>query len=273
MTLSQAIDSSLLFALVATASGCSSFTLLLMLLLLLCCIPSCLSVGSRQQHNVWFNGLMITGIAVDESSGDVYFSDATGNRVVHQSANGTVVTVYQSSFFSPMQLAYDKGNLYVADSTNNRVAVIDVQSRQVSFSSSPPHLSSCSALAVNNVSGSVFTLDGWGLGCDVWSPVSQQWTQFVDLSSVRAGYAAPIYLASATVHQFDEDDITVWLTDPTQAQFYYIDYIDYGEAWQDSTLPEIGRTAVQYYQSNNTATELYFLSQTGADEANADRAG
>ena len=66
-------------------------SVLLAALSLLSSIPSCRcdDGGYRVQHNVWYNGLFISGIAVDEQSGDVFFSDAAGNRVIHQSANGS----------------------------------------------------------------------------------------------------------------------------------------------------------------------------------------
>ena len=86
---------------------------LLLLVLLLCTrTPHCQSSGLRQQRNVWYNGLQITGIAVDESTGDVFFSDAANNRVVHQTRDGTrgarVRRGRASS--SPMQLAYYRGH-------------------------------------------------------------------------------------------------------------------------------------------------------------------
>ena len=105
-------------------------TLLHLVLLALCLLCVALPhpcAASRQQHNVWYSGLFISGIAVDEASGDVYFSDAAANRVVRQSQNGTVLHVYDRAtydFYSPTQLAYHNGTLYVADSTNNRVGLL-----------------------------------------------------------------------------------------------------------------------------------------------------
>ena len=202
---------------------CPLLLLLLLLLSIVCVLPhSASAVGSRQQHNVWYNGLFISGIAVDEASGDVFFSDAAANRVVRQSSNGTVLVIYQPGFFSPMQLAYSNGVLYAADSTNNRVAVIDVASSGITFSSPSRHLKSASALAVNEGSGSVWVVDGYGLGVEVWSPGSDTWSQYVDMSAFSADQL-PVYLSSITVQPYSDDSVSnAWLTDPVQQLLYQV---------------------------------------------------
>ena len=240
---------------------------LLLLLSLLCSVPPCLSVGSRQQHNVWYNGLQITGIAVDEASGDVFFSDAAANRVLRQAADGALLAVYEAGFYSPQQLAYDKGKLYVADSTNNRVAVIDVASGGVTFSPPSPHLSSCSALALNNETGSLFVADGYGLMVDVFSPVSGdggEWAGWVDISSAHVS-PRPNYLASVAVQPHARDDrTTFWLSDPTHLRFYVVNGGQVGVTNFGSQYP--GVTAIQHYWANDSIDQLYVLTQTAADE-------
>ena len=158
----------------------------LLSLVAVCCVLSslvgrCLCIGSRQQLNVWYSGLMITGIAVNEANGDVFFSDAAGRRVVHQSVNGTLLHVYNSSsLFSPMQLAYSAIHraVYVADASSARLGIIDLQLKQLNFSSLSPGLSSCSALAVDAATGLVLAVDGWGLRAALWSPTSGLWSQW-----------------------------------------------------------------------------------------------
>ena len=240
---------------------------LVLLLSLLCFVPHCLSESAlrRQQHNVWYNGLFISGIAVDESSGDVFFSDAAGNRVVHQLANGTVVHVYgqaEYGFFSPMQLAYGSGTLYVADSNNNRVAVIDVASRSVTFSSHPRHLSSCSALSLNNNTGELVLVDGWGLTSALWLPHSEeQWVGFVEMSSADL---TPNYLSSVRADFYDLADEFAFLTDPTLSNFYFI----YGSTAVNISYapPRLGATAIQNYPGDLYQVLFVVLSQPAADE-------
>ena len=177
-------------------------SLFILLLALLCALPSHVSAADRQQHNVWFNDLFISGIAVDESSDDVFFSDAASNRVVRQSANGALLVEYRSSFFSPMQLVYHDRKLYVADSTSSRVGVVDVQRSEVSYSSPSAYLSSCSALVRNDVTGGLWVVDGWGSLAELWSPANDTWTERYDLSDVcllRHGCDVPRLCGSAAV--------------------------------------------------------------------------
>ena len=237
---------------------------LLLLLLLLCLAPlPCLSARPRQQHNVWYNGLFISGIAVDEASGDVFFSDAAGNRVVHQARNGSVLHVYdQHGFFSPMQLAYHAGKLYVADSSNNRVAVIDVERDTVQYSMASNHLSSVSALTVNSGTGSVVAVDGWGLQTEVWSPDSGLWSHSVDLSNALIT-PLPNFLSSVTVDSFQPDDGPVWLSDPTQPPLFVIN----NDLPQDPTVnaSTMNPLAVTYFSYDDPDFGLYVLYQAEAD--------
>ena len=103
----------------------------------------------------------------------MFFSDAAGNRVVHQTREGEVVRVYNASgFYSPMQLTYWQGRLFVADSVHARVAAINVSSDEVHFSSSSPllELNSCIGLVPDAGTGGVVVLDGWSMQSIVWTP-------------------------------------------------------------------------------------------------------
>ena len=240
-------------------------SLLLLLLLILCSDPLALGVRSvsrrQQQHHVWYNGLFISGIAVDESSGDVFFSDAAANRVVRQSANGTVLAEYRSSFYSPMQLALYEGKLYVADSTNNRVAVIDVESGQVSFSTSSSNLGSCDGVAVNSVSGRVYAVDGWGISLEMWASDSDQWSNWKDLTKCIPPQA---FLASVSVEPsvYNNGSVAVGLTVPIHSPLCTFDE---PLAYQVHMLD--AATAVHYWSVNRTAGGLWYaLGHEGVDE-------
>ena len=156
---------------------------LLLLATLLCACPIVSSYGYRRQlHNVWYNGLLIGGVAVDEDSGDVFFSDAVGNRVIHQSAQGLPLATYRAPFYSPMQLAWHNGELWVANSHNNSLVIIDVHGGgRMRVSSTPSQLSSCTAFAFNNGTGSLFAVDGWGLTVQVYEPELDQWAAWLPL--------------------------------------------------------------------------------------------
>ena len=238
---------------------------LLLLLSLLCALTLCASDGPRQQHNVWYNGLFISGIAVNEASGDVFFSDAASNRVVHQARNGSVLHVYDDSgFLSPMQLAYHAGVLYVADSSRNRIGVIDVASGTVSFSSSPPYLKSVSGLAINADTVHVRVVDGWGLSTQAWSPESGQWSNWLDLST-RNLSPLPHYLASLSLPPYGLDTDVAYVTDPTQPVLYLVK----GRGAGTSSLvpPRLGVTAVCSYPTvDSSGMGNVVLSQQAADE-------
>ena len=241
------------------------YLLLLLVLSLLSIVPSpCLSARPRQQHNVWYNGLFISGIAVDERTGDVFFSDAAGNRIIHQSRNGSVLHVYDAcGVFSPMQLAYHAGRLYVATGAYNKVAVIDVQSGTASFSSPPSYLSSASALTIHNATGHVLVVDGWGLQVELWEPDSDVWTYHADFSIFTDLPPTPHYFATGAVRHAAADDWHLWLTDPTQPWLFYVFSNQYTEL---VVLPAmVGSTAVQAVPVDDQSVDLYVLSQPQLD--------
>ena len=230
------------------------------------------------QHNVWYNGLQITGIAVDEATGDIFFSDAASNRVVHQTRDEKFVAEYliggQGSY-SPMQLAYFDGRLYVALSVDNRVAVINVWSGagEVSYSSQsfPFQLGSCSGLAVDTATASVVVLDGWGLMAQTWTPPwaggSEGWTTPFDfpLSS-----PTPTYLSSLSVRPANSSSgVSQWyMTDPNQS----ILYVDTGDEHNKGLTAfqfepaRLGATAQQWIDDDGgRGGRLFVLSQPAPD--------
>ena len=212
---------------------------------------------------MWYNGLFISGIAVDEASGDVFFSDAAGNRVVHQARNGSVMHVYDDSgFISPMQLAYHAGKLYVADSSRNRLAEINVASGTVLFSSTPNHLSSVSALTVNNITGSVVAVDGWGLQTETWSPGGEPWSHPVDYLNAQVD-PLPHYLSSVALQSSEQGAVLLWLTDPTQVRPYFI-VNDY-PATTVLNASTMSPLAAAFYSNSGNDSGLYWLYQEGAD--------
>ena len=224
----------------------------------------CLSAPARQQHNVWYNGLQITGIAVDESTGDVFFSDAAANRVVHQTRNGSLVRVYaESGLYSPIQLEYWGGWLYVADSVNARVVAIEVSTGAVHSSMAQRYLGSCSGLAVNTLTSDVLVLDGWGLRTQVWAPAwtagSEAWRFWNDLSAM---VLSPRYLASVSLMPDPTDMVTRFTTDPTQSLLYsYYDESRHGSL--ELRARQRGATAQQW--TDNYGGGLYLLSQPAPD--------
>ena len=251
--------------------------LVLLLLSLLCSLPRCL--GSRQQrHSVWYNGLMITGIAVDEATGDVFFSDAVANRVIHQSVNGTVIHVYDKcGFFSPMQLAYHNGKLYVALSTDSRLGVIDVQKRSVSFSSSSPHLSASNALVVNEATGDVVAVDGWGMHINLWSPFKDRWSAWADASPLPINYLASVamqptlvgaitvYLVEPSVQRLFTQSLDRSMSAPAPSLMHGMSHNDSFTAGYDEPR-RVLLSAFQYYAVNESTKWMYFLLQRAEDE-------
>ena len=234
---------------------------LLILLLLVHAAPYCLSVGSRQQYNVWYNGLWISGIAVVESSGDVFFSDAAGRRVVHQSAEGALLHIFDD-FYSPMKLVYHNGTVYVTDSSSRRLGLIDVQSGSVTFSPPSPHLTGCSAVTVNSGTGSVFVVDGYGLGVEMWSPRTQEWTGWIDMSAPLE--TPPVYLSSIALQSYETDAVQLWLNDPTSLQLYVVDQ---GEVSVTSFFVDVQEPVnVQFFSGGATRVQLYVLGQPPAGQ-------
>jgi sugar lactone lactonase YvrE len=71
------------------------------------------------------SGLAPSGIFAD-LLGNVYVSDATGNRVLRGSSAGTTLTSFVTGLKSPAGITVDSnGNVYIADSGNNRVLETD----------------------------------------------------------------------------------------------------------------------------------------------------
>ena len=84
---------------------------------------------------------LVDGIATDPR-GNIYISHRSQNRIRKLSPNGTITTIagngiagfsgdgvpaLQSSLNFPAGLAFDKGNLYVADRNNHRIRKIDLE--------------------------------------------------------------------------------------------------------------------------------------------------
>ena len=217
---------------------------LLVSLCLLCLLASCCpATSARQQHNVWYNGLQVMGIAVDEQTGDVFFSDAAANRVVHQTRNASVVYVYNDSgLFSPMTLAYSGGVLYVALSSDNRLAAIDVRRQQLSYSSRSPRLSSCNALAVNTATGDIVALDGWDKQLQLWAPNSDRWTAWASAPSISAEYLTTVGVPPTS------GPIEVKLPDPVWWRWWSVT-LDYTARDSEPALHVAGNSVAGIYGS------------------------
>lgn len=111
---------------------------------------------------------MLTGIAVDESTGDVYISDAASNSIIRQSNNGTVLdhfTTTEPSLWSPMSLTLVDSVLYAADMGNNRILVINVTDGVMSLNLSwvvpPGTIFDCAAVVVSPTTGQWYVADAW----------------------------------------------------------------------------------------------------------------
>ena len=224
--------------------------------------------GARVQHNVWYSGLFISGIAVDEASGDVFFSDAAGNRVVHQSANGTLLDVWQYGFYSPMQLAYNNETrtLYVADSTNNRVGVINVTSGAVTWSKTAQDLTSCSALALHAPSLTLWVVDGWGLALQSLELSTFKWAVPVTLSTITPN--PPRYLSSASMLLSIAalQDGPIWLADALTDAAYFEMSRDATWAFNATNTSAISAIHIQPGDVEWYNYSLYILSQPAADQ-------
>jgi DNA-binding beta-propeller fold protein YncE len=74
------------------------------------------------------------GIAVDQSSGNVFVADTANNRIQVFSSNGTFIMtggkfgLVDGNFAYPQGIAVDQssGNVFVADTANNRIQVISI---------------------------------------------------------------------------------------------------------------------------------------------------
>ena len=223
----------------------------------------CDSSGSRVQHNVWYSGLFISGIAVDEASGDVFFSDAAGNRVVHQSANGTLLDVWQYGFYSPMQLAYNNETrtLYVADSTNNRVGWIDVTSGGMTWAPPPTALTSCNAVALSPIGQQLFVVDGWGLLLQPFDLRTNSWRETVSLFTNQR---YPLRYASSVTTNPLEHSSFPWLADTLANNLYIAPATSAMRLFDVSDTP--GVSAIQQWWSVEPHVACYTLSQPAADQ-------
>jgi DNA-binding beta-propeller fold protein YncE len=85
-----------------------------------------------------------TYIAYEEGGEHIYLNDAAHNRMLEFDANGTIThfigttlpgyfdqNVFTSQFNRPSGMVHANGNLYIADTYNNRVRVIDMATEQV----------------------------------------------------------------------------------------------------------------------------------------------
>ena len=242
---------------------------LLLLLSVLAAVPSSVCAadgGRRQQHNVWYSGLFISGIAVDEASGDVYFSDAAGNRVVRQAENGTVLHIWDADtygWYSPMQLVHSDGVVWVADSTNSRVGRL--MDDTVDWLPQSTVLHSCSALALHAASQSLFVVDGWGLKLQPINLTTQQWGEAVELWELLFDDPPPRYISWATMlPNPDWPTGPVWLPDPIGNEMYFVlDQYVYG---YNRSTP--GVSAIQLFPAtvgNEVNWTFYVLGQQAAD--------
>ena len=240
--------------------------LLLLVLSLLAAVPPCLcdDVRPRQLHNVWYSGLFISGIAVDEASGDVFFSDAAANRVVRQSHDGKLLDVYAHGFYSPSQLAYHNGTLYIADSTNNRVGWVDVASGRMTWAPPPFALTSCSSIAYNPPTSQLYVVDGWGLVLQVLHVSSEQWTR--RQVALDGPPSSPLhYVSSITTHpQLLFGDI--WLVDAMTSTEYHVllDDVQYG--FDLSSASNVSAVQLLPATVGSDSYTFYVLSQQAADQ-------
>ena len=182
-------SSSLFPSLCPTSHGCLSRSLLAFFLLHSLLLFSSLRGGSHRslphflpasalppsppQHNLWYYALHVTGLAVDDVSGDVYMSDSYKNRIIRQSAQGQLREIFpptaspSTELFSPYQLALHNGLLYVADSSNNRIVVLGKNALTDKMElnatiAAPDGFTACTCLAVSQLDGSLYVADGWG---------------------------------------------------------------------------------------------------------------
>ena len=244
--------------------------LLLLLLSVLAAVPSSVCAadgGRRQQHNVWYSGLFISGIAVDEASGDVYFSDAAGNRVVRQAENGTVLHIWDADtygWYSPMQLVHSDGVVWVADSTNSRVGRL--MDDTVDWLPQSTVLHSCSALTLHALSQTLYVVDGWGLKLQPVNVSTQQWGEAVELWELLIGDYPPRYISWASMLPYpDLPDGPIWLPDPISADLLIVrsKYV------YDFNFSTPGVSAMQLLVEpvgSKRNYTIYVLSQQAADQ-------
>ena len=184
---------------------------LLLLVLLLSRVSSTIHFASATsssppQYNLWYFALHVTGIVVDEQSGEVYMSDANRNRIIRASSRGEVLGTLDLP--SPSQLALHNGSLYVASGSDQIITVgrnamtggmqvVNVITALTGFTTS-------SCIAVSHVDGSLYVADGWGgrvtkLASDGWPAM---WSIAVNTS----------YIAAITL----DDSDTLYIADSSQ---------------------------------------------------------
>ena len=245
--------------------------LLALLLSLLAAVPSFLCdayVRPRQLHNVWYSGLFISGIAVDEASGDVYFSDAAGNRVIRQAKNGTVLSIWDADdwdFYSPMQLTYNNGTVWVADSMKNRVGWLADDA--VHWLPQSTVLHSCSALTLHPPSQTLWVVDGWGLKMQPVNVQTGEWGEVIELYEMQLDDPPPHYISSATMlPAADLPNGPVWLPDPISAIMFLVLNVN---VFGFNLTSTVNVSAVQLLPAtvgNEMNYTFFVLSQQAADQ-------
>lgn len=123
-----------------------------------------LAFDPATQKNIG-SGLSPAGIAVDPSGGYVYVADSTSNSILY-SNNGSTTSTFAAGFNKPAQIAVSgAGNssstVYVADSGNNRIAVVTAGGATVSTfltAANSKSLNAPSGVAVDTM-GDVFIAD------------------------------------------------------------------------------------------------------------------
>ena len=235
--------------------------LLLFMLLSLCMLASQAAPAvSRYQHNIWYNGLFISGIAVNDTTGDVFYSDSAGNRIIRQAANGTLLNIYRApadgyALFSPMQLALYQNTLYVADSSNNRVGVVDVDGRgDLRFLPQSTYLTSCTALDIDSSTGDLYVVDGWGLKLHMWSTSSQSWSETRELN-INSGSPPPRFISCTAMY-----GTMPWLADPLRGFLYSTSFV----VGTGGVSPRRNVSDVVSFRSPRQYT-FYFLQQAAPD--------
>ena len=156
------------------------------------------------------SGFATPGDVAVDASGNVYVADTSNNRVVEVSPTGTQTTI-GSGFLTPYGVAVDaSGNVYVADTSNNRVVEVSPTGTQTTIGSG---FSFPHGVAVD-ASGNVYVADTQNN--QVWqvTPSGSEYT-------VGGGYHHPSAVAvdaSGNVYVADTSNNQVEKITPTQNQ-------------------------------------------------------